>query len=357
MRDEAPILVAERLCKSFALRRSLTDIARRVPPPRVQALDDVSISLSRNETLGVVGESGSGKSTLAHCIVRLAAPDRGRVLIDGADITGARGNELRSLRRRVQLVYQDPYSSLNPRLTVERLIAEAPLAHRLVRRREGAGMVAELLARVGLNPADAERRPGQLSGGQRQRVAIARALALRPDVLIADEAVSALDVSVQAQILNLLDELRAELGLGVLFIAHQLAVIAHLADRVAVMYLGQVVETGPIEDVFTNAHHPYTIALLEAHPTVRAQRRRRQPALRGELPSALRPPTGCRFRTRCPLAKPICAEIEPPPVAVAPGHVARCHVLAPTSSPPAHEHLGADGVRGLSACVLEPEDR
>jgi oligopeptide/dipeptide ABC transporter ATP-binding protein len=210
-------------------------------------------------------------------------------------------------------------------------------------------MVAELLARVGLNPADAARRPSQLSGGQRQRVAIARALALRPDVLIADEAVSALDVSVQAQILNLLEDIRAELGLGVIFIAHQLAVIAHLVDRVAVMYLGQVVESGPIEAVFTNPHHPYTIALLKAQPTIRAQRRRHEPAIRGELPSALDPPTGCRFRTRCPLAIPICAEVEPEAVAVTPNHVARCHVLAPPPSAPAAEHPGGNESRTTSA--------
>jgi oligopeptide/dipeptide ABC transporter ATP-binding protein len=327
--DGTPILEVRDLVKRYAGRRSVPAAARRQPPPLLVALDEVSLALDRKETLGIVGESGSGKSTLAHCLVRLVEPDRGEVRLDGVDVLTADRNELRRVRRRIQLVYQDPYSSLNPRLTVGAAIGEPARVHDLVDRSAQAAFVAELLERVGLSPADAHRRPRQLSGGQRQRVAIARALAVRPEILVADEPVSALDVSIQAQILGVFEQLTNELDLAMILISHDLAIIAHLAERVAVMYLGRIVETGPTRELFANPRHPYTAALIAAHPRIGRRAERRRPALRGELPSPFDIPSGCRFRTRCPLAAPICEDVDPPPVEVAPGHVSRCHVLAP----------------------------
>ncbi|MGP8208613.1 MAG: ABC transporter ATP-binding protein [Acidimicrobiales bacterium] len=324
----APLVVAEHLHKSFPLRRSLTETLRGAPRRRLVALDDVSFELYPGQVLGIVGESGSGKSTIAHCLVRLLGVDSGRVLIGDEDIHALHGEELRNTRRRIQLVFQDPYSSLNPRLTVGSAVGEPARVHGLVDRAGAAALVAQLLERCGLRPEDASRYPRQLSGGQRQRVAIARALSTNPSVLIADEAVSALDVSVQAQILNLFSELQAELGLGIVFITHQLAVISHLATHIAVLYLGRVLESGPAQSVLSQSRHPYTRGLLEAQPSLRGARRRR-PALSGELPSAASLPSGCRFHTRCPIAEPICSEVDPPPVEVGPGHVSRCHVLAP----------------------------
>jgi oligopeptide/dipeptide ABC transporter ATP-binding protein len=320
--------VAEHLHKSFPLRRSLTEAAHGAPRRRLVAVDDVSFELYPRQVLGIVGESGSGKSTVAHCLVRLIGVDSGRVLIGDEDIHSLHGEALRNCRRSIQLVFQDPYSSLNPRLTVGRAVGEPARVHGLVDRAGEAALVARLLERCGLRPEDAGRYPRQLSGGQRQRVAIARALSTNPNVVIADEAVSALDVSVQAQILNLFSELQAELGLGIVFITHQLAVISHLATDVAVLYLGRVMESGPAQSVLLGSRHPYTRSLLEAQPTLHGGRRRR-PALSGELPSAASLPSGCRFHTRCPMAEPICSELDPPPVEVAPGHVSRCHVLAP----------------------------
>jgi len=325
----APLVVAEHLHKSFLLRRSLTETLHGAPRRRLVALDDVSFELYPGQVLGIVGESGSGKSTIAHCLVRLLGVDSGRVMIGGEDIHALHGEELRKTRRCIQLVFQDPYSSLNPRLTVGSAVGEPARVHGLVDRAGEAALVAQLLERCGLRPEDASRYPRQLSGGQRQRVAIARALSTNPSVLIADEAVSALDVSVQAQILNLFSELQAELGLGIVFITHQLAVISHLATDIAVLYLGRVVESGPAQSVLSQSCHPYTRGLLEAQPNLHGARRRRRPALSGELPSAASLPSGCRFHTRCPIAEPICSEVDPPPVEVAPGHVSRCHVLAP----------------------------
>ncbi|MGA3353283.1 MAG: ABC transporter ATP-binding protein [Acidimicrobiales bacterium] len=325
----SPLLVAENISKSFPVRRSLTQVVQRAPRQRLTAVDDVSLSLYRSQVLGIVGESGSGKSTIAYCLVRLLELDSGKVLIGPEDMHSARGDALRELRRHIQLIFQDPYSSLNPRLTVGRAVGEPARVHNLVDRAGESALVGGLLERCGLRPQDAARYPRQLSGGQRQRVAIARALSTSPEILIADEAVSALDVSVQAQILNLLAELQSDLGVGIIFITHQLAVISHLATDVIVLYLGRVMESGPVASVLGESRHPYTRGLLQAQPALRGPRTKQRPALAGELPSALAIPSGCRFHTRCPLAEPICREVDPAPVEVSPGHVSRCHVLAP----------------------------
>jgi oligopeptide/dipeptide ABC transporter ATP-binding protein len=325
-----PLLEVDDLAKAFLLRASVTDRVRR-ERPRLTAVDGVSFVLERGETLGIVGESGSGKTTVARCLVRLQQPDRGRILLDGEDVLAASGTALQAIRRRMQMVYQDPYSALNPRLAVGDAIAEPARVHGLVPRSGQDGLVGDLLDRVGLARSVAAKRPRELSGGQRQRVSIARALALQPDVIVADEPVSALDVSVQAQILNLLEDLRDELGVATIIIAHQLSVIAHVARRVVVMYLGRVVEEGPTERVFVQPRHPYTAALLAAHPSLEPEAPRRPP-LQGDIPSPLAVPSGCRFRTRCPLAQPRCSEIDPPPVALGGGHFASC-ILVPERGP------------------------
>jgi oligopeptide transport system ATP-binding protein len=314
--------------KAFPLRRGLAAIATRAERQAVVALDHVSVGLRGGETLGIVGESGSGKSTLAKAIVRLVEPDGGQIVFDGRDILGLGRKELTDVRRRVQLIYQDPYSSLNPRLAIGDAVTEPARVHGFAEeRRRGTDLAAELLEQVGLPERLQNRRPRGLSGGQRQRVAIARALAARPEILIADEAVSALDVSVQAQILNLLTDLRVRLGLSMIFIGHQLSVVSYVADRTAVMYLGRIVEEGPTQSVFADPSHPYTVGLLEAQPGPHRRRRRTEPALSGEIPSAIALPSGCRFRTRCPLAEEICTRVDPPAVEVAPGHRSWCHVL------------------------------
>jgi oligopeptide/dipeptide ABC transporter ATP-binding protein len=330
--DAPHILVAEHLTKRFPVRRTLTQIARHAPRQHALALDDVSVRLGAGRVLGVVGESGSGKSTLAYCLIRLLEPDSGKVLIGDQDFHALRGEPLRDLRRRIQLIFQDPYLSLNPRLTVGRAVAEPARVHGLVDKAGEKVMVGDLLERCGLRRQDAARYPRQLSGGQRQRVAIARALSVQPEILIADEAVSALDVSVQAQILNLFAELQADLKVGIIFITHQLAVISHLATEVIVLYLGRIVESGPTASVLSQSCHPYTRGLLQAQPSIQHNRAQRSPALRGEIPSPLAVPPGCRFHTRCPLAEDVCRVIDPPPVEVAPGHFSRCHVLAPSAA-------------------------
>jgi oligopeptide/dipeptide ABC transporter ATP-binding protein len=326
---EAALLEVEGLVKSYAVRRTGKERLGRKTPRRLVAVDDVSLSVGRGETVGIVGESGSGKTTVARSIVRLIEPDAGQIRFDGADVLSASQQALRGIRRRLQMIYQDPYSSLNPRLSVGEAIAEPARVHHLVHRAREDALVADLLRRVGLTANTAGKRPRELSGGQRQRVAIARALALEPDAIIADEPVSALDVSIQGQILNLLEGLRSELGLSTLIIAHQLSVIAHITQRVIVMYLGRVVEEGPTDEVFANPSHPYTVALLNAHPSVDAPRGRRTPALRGELPSPLAVPSGCRFRTRCPVAEARCATVDPPPVSVSTTHRSWCLLTVP----------------------------
>ncbi|HVQ57363.1 MAG TPA: ABC transporter ATP-binding protein [Solirubrobacterales bacterium] len=323
------LLTVTGLTKRFGDRHGIVDRVRRRPPPVLTALDGVDLQVAPGETLGVVGESGSGKSTLARCIMRLHEPEEGSVVFDGEDVLAAGPAQLRALRRSIQMVYQDPYTSLNPRLRVGAAVAEPALVHGLIEKGEEEKYAGDLLERVGIRRESLRRLPHEFSGGQRQRVAIARALALEPRMLIADEAVSALDVSIQAQLLSLLEEIRRDLGLTIIFIAHQLAVISRLADRVAIMYLGRIVETGATADVFANPRHPYTQALLEAHPRLDGTRVRK-PAVRTETPSQYSIPSGCRFHPRCPLAEGVCAEVDPPELEVAStagGHRSACHVL------------------------------
>jgi oligopeptide transport system ATP-binding protein len=344
-----PLLSVTGLSKRFADKHTIIDKARRRPPGVLTALDNVDIFVRPGETLGVVGETGSGKSTLARCIVRLYEPDSGSVTFDGADVLAAGPGELRALRRAIQMIYQDPYSSLNPRLRVGAAIAEPARVHGMIERGEEERYAAELLERVGMRRETARQYPHEFSGGQRQRIAIARSLALNPRLLIADEAVSALDVSIQAQLLSLLEEIRRDLGLTIIFIAHQLSVISRLADRVAIMYLGRVVETGATADVFANPRHPYTQMLLEAHPRLDGTRVPK-PRVTREMPSPYAIPEGCRFRTRCPLAEDICVRVDPPAVEVESdrgGHTSACHVLAPSgqsssSAPGSEEALVGD---------------
>jgi oligopeptide/dipeptide ABC transporter ATP-binding protein len=299
-------------------------VSFRVGKGRLHALDGVSLSLARGETLGLVGESGSGKSTFARALMLGTRPDRGDILFDGAPVSNLSGVHLKAFRRRMQMVFQDPYSSLDPRLSIARILAEPLDAHRIGTRAERDAMVADLLAKVGL-PADAASRvPAQFSGGQRQRIAIARALALSPEVLIADEPVSALDVSIQAQIVNLLRDLKQERSIAMLVIAHDLALVHQLSDRIAVLYLGRVVEEGPADAVVAAPQHPYTAALLSASPQPDPRAASRRIVLNGEPPSALDRPSGCAFHPRCPIARPRCA-VDAPPLAGAGRRVACFH--------------------------------
>ena len=296
----------------------------------VKAVDGVSLTINANETLAVVGESGCGKTTIGNAVLGLAPVTAGRITFEGRDLSTLTSSERRHVWREMQVVFQDPVSALNPRRTIAQSIAE-PLVIHDHPKAQIAARVDELMGLVGLNSDQRDRRPGALSGGQRQRVVIARALALNPKLVICDEPVSALDVSIQSQILNLLMRLQRELGLSYLFIAHDLSVVRHIADRVAVMYLGLVVEEGPAVQVFANPVHPYTEALLSAipvpDPTLRGKRK--GIVLQGDLPSPLDPPKGCPFVTRCPLAEETCKDVRPPLVEVSPAHHIRCRVRAP----------------------------
>jgi oligopeptide transport system ATP-binding protein len=293
----------------------------------VRAVDGVNLAIARGETLGLVGESGCGKSTVGRAILHLLRPTEGRIVFDGQDIAGLTGEALQRFRRRVQLIFQDPYASLNPRMSVGEVLAEPVRLHGL---RQGAAVkdrVRELLGLVGLSPAHAGRYPHEFSGGQRQRIGIARALACEPDLIVCDEPVSALDVSIQAQVVNLLQDLQERLGLTYLFIAHGLNVIKHIASRVAVMYMGRIVELGDKRDVYASPRHPYTRALLSAVPVPNPaiERRRTRIILQGDVPSPLDPPPGCRFSTRCPIAEDHCRAAEPALAAdAATGHAAAC---------------------------------
>ncbi|TDC94532.1 dipeptide ABC transporter ATP-binding protein [Nonomuraea deserti] len=333
MAEAEPLLELSDLVTSYRLRPG---IGR--PGGEVRAVAGVSLTVHAGETVGLVGESGCGKSTIARTIVGLVRPSGGKVLFDGRDLGTLPAKELRRLRRDIQLVFQDPYASLNPRMTVAALIKEAWRIHPgLVPRERWDDEVRALLERVGLRAEHAGRYPHQFSGGQRQRISIARALAVRPRLIVCDEAVSALDVSVRAQILNLLQELQRDLGVSYLFISHDLGVVRHLCDRVAVMYLGKIVETGSKEDIYRSPAHPYTQALLSAAPSLDDWRadedgEHGEIVLTGDVPSPLRPPTGCRFRTRCWRAQDRCRDEEPALVERDTGHPVACHF--PGALPP-----------------------
>ncbi|MDX6494273.1 MAG: peptide/nickel transport system ATP-binding protein [Gaiellales bacterium] len=338
-----PLLEVRGLEMDFIVADSVARRIRRQPADRLQAVAGVDLSIARGEALGLVGESGCGKSTLGRCIVGLYKPTAGEIAWRGEPLPARRE---RSQRRHIQMVFQDPYASLNPRMTVRQTLSELLRVHRMVPKAGVDARCRELVDMVGLGPRALDAHPRQFSGGQRQRVSIARALALEPDLLIADEPVSALDVSVQATVLNLLDELRQKLDLTTLFIAHNMAVVRHVCDRVAVMYLGRIVETAPTAELFANARHPYTQGLLKAVPRLVPGRISEAPAVVGDPPSPINPPSGCRFHPRCPIAQSICHSDDPRlhPGEAAAGHLAACH-FAWTPPPPAHEPevLQADG--------------
>jgi peptide/nickel transport system ATP-binding protein/oligopeptide transport system ATP-binding protein len=290
----------------------------------VQAVDDVSFTVRTGETLGLVGESGCGKTTVGRSMLRLIEPSSGEVVFDDIDVLSLRGKELKSIRRNMQIIFQDPYASLDPRIPVGESIAEGLRIHRIGSPKEQNDMVIETLRRVGLEDYHARRYPHEFSGGQRQRIGIARAIALRPKFIVADEPVSALDVSIQSQVLNILKDLQEEFGLTYLFIAHNLSVVEHISDRVAVMYLGKIVEMAWREELYCNPLHPYTQALMSAIPIPDPSLRRERVILQGDVPSPLNPPSGCRFHPRCPVALQVCSHQEPPLVEVAPDHQAAC---------------------------------
>lgn len=319
--SDAPLLEVRDLKVHYPVRSGV--LYRTVG--HVKAVDGVSFNVGRGETLGLVGESGCGKSTLSRALVRLVRPTAGEIRFDGMDILTLDRQASKKARRDIQIIFQDPVSSLNPRLRVKDIVLEGLRIHGLADSRTNDALVREILGKVGLGPEIAGRYPHELSGGQRQRIGIARTLVLKPRLIVADEPVSALDVSIQSQVLNLMVDLRRELGLTYVFIAHNLSVVAYISDRIAVMYLGKIVELATGEAIQSSALHPYTVALLSAVPDAATRHRRDRLKLKGEIPSPINPPSGCRFRTRCPIARDVCARDEPGFVEHAPGHWAACH--------------------------------
>jgi peptide/nickel transport system ATP-binding protein len=352
-----PLVEVEDLRMWFPIKSGLV-LDRHVGD--VKAVDGVSLEILRGETLGLVGESGCGKSTVGRALLRLYEPTGGRIVFDGQDITHLNEPELRPLRRRMQMVFQDPYASLNPRHSVGRMVGEPLRVHGLSRGRETSRRVRELLQIVGL-PADASSRyPHEFSGGQRQRIGLARALALNPDFVVCDEPVSALDVSIQAQIVNLLESLQRDFELTYLFIAHDLAVVRHISDRIAVMYLGQIMELSPADDLYDNPLHPYTISLLSAIPIPdpAVERQRESILLQGDLPSPANPPDACRVHTRCPYVQPTRCRDEEPALRPLEGHLVKCHwaeqIKAGEIEPQEREAVFEPGAQPAAALELPP---
>ena len=320
------LLKVEHLVKYFPIRRGVL-FQKQVGA--VHAVDDISFEIHNGETLGLVGESGCGKSTTGRAILQLHRPTSGHVFFHEVDLVNLKGRELRKQRRNIQMIFQDPYASLNPRMTVGEIIGEPMFIHNIGRGKELHERVDQLLNLVGLNPAYSNRYPHEFSGGQRQRIGVARALSVNPSLVICDEPISALDVSIQAQVVNLLEDLQGEFNLTYLFIAHDLSMVRHISHRVAVMYLGMIVELTTRDELYAHPLHPYTQALLSAVPVpdALAEAKRQRILLKGEVPSPVNPPTGCRFHTRCPLAQQVCSEIKPEFREIGPGHFAACHLV------------------------------
>ncbi|HNS63422.1 MAG TPA: dipeptide ABC transporter ATP-binding protein [Anaerolineaceae bacterium] len=318
------LLRVENLVKHFPIKRGIIFMKQ---VGAVHAVDDVSFDIYKGETLGLVGESGCGKSTTGRTILQLHRPTSGSVYFQDKNLVTMKGEELRHMRRKMQMIFQDPYASLNPRMTVGEIIGEPLVIHNVAKGKDMQAHVERLLELVGLNPAFSNRYPHEFSGGQRQRIGVARALALEPELIVCDEPISALDVSIQAQVVNLLEDLQGELGLTYLFIAHDLSMVRHISDRIAVMYLGIIVELAERNELYLNPLHPYSKALLSAVPIPDpvAEEKRRRIILQGDVPSPVNPPSGCRFRTRCPIAADICAEAKPEFRELSPGHFVACH--------------------------------